>query len=279
MSLVTTCPACGVSFLIGPKQLDAHGGDVRCGKCGDVFNANDHLSEIGDSDVAVDKKESDPLSIEENIDESFPQDTAEPLMFISDASSESVTLSEDQAHGTDMEEDMLPEFSWAVPPSSKTATPTWVLWPFLLLLIALALGQSVYFLRTEIAVLLPQSRTLLDKACAVAGCTVKLPQQASLLNIDDTDLQEDPEHQGVYILSCNLINRAAFPQAYPLLELTLTDLYGKPALRRTLTPEEYLPKEIKPETGLAAFGEARLKILFNANNVKATGYRIFVTYS
>jgi hypothetical protein len=157
--------------------------------------------------------------------------------------------------------------------------PSWALWPLLLLLIALALGQGVYFLRTEVATLLPQSRPLLDKACAVAGCTVKLPQQASLLNIDDTDLQEDPEHQGVYILSCNLINRAAFPQDYPLLELTLTDLYGKPALRRTLTPEEYLPKEIKPETGLAAFGEARLKILFNANNVKATGYRIFVTYS
>jgi predicted Zn finger-like uncharacterized protein len=279
MILVATCPACGVNFLIGPKQLDAHGGDVRCGKCGDVFNANEHLSEIGDIDVAVDKKVSEPQSIEENINDSFPQDTSEPHMSRSSASSESVTLSPVQTHGMAMEDDALPEFSWATPPSSRAARPSWILWLFLLLLITLALGQSVYFLRTEIAVLLPQSRLLLEKACAIAGCAVKLPQQASLLSIDDTDLQEDPEHQGVYILSFNLINRAVFPQAYPLLELTLTDLYGKPALRRTLTPEEYLPKDIKPETGLAAFGEARLKILFKANNIKATGYRIFVTYS
>jgi predicted Zn finger-like uncharacterized protein len=277
MSLVATCPACGISFLIGPKQLDAQGGDVRCGKCGDVFNAYEHLSEIGDSDVAADKKESKSPSLEKNVDESFSQNITELPMSQSGASSERTTLSPNQTQV--MEEYVLPEFSWAAPPTNKAATSYWVLGPLLLLLVAVALGQGVYFLRTEIAVLLPQSRPILNKACAVVGCTVKLPQQANLLNIDDTDLQEDPEHQGVYILSCNLINRAAFPQAYPLLELTLTDLYGKPALRRALTPEEYLPKEIKPETGLAAFGEAHLKILFNANDVKATGYRIFVTYS
>jgi predicted Zn finger-like uncharacterized protein len=276
MSLVATCPACGVSFLIGPKQLAAHGGDVRCGKCGDVFNANEHLSEIGDRDVAVDTKEPETPGIEENIDESFPQETDERLMSRSGEPFESTAPSPDQTRG--MEEDVLPEFSWAAPPAHRAATPSWILLSLVLLLIALALGQSVYFLRTEIAVLLPQSRPFLESACAITGCTVKLPQQASLLSIDDADLQEDPERRGVYILSCNLINRAVFPQAYPLLELTLTDLYGKPALRRTLTPEEYLPGNIKPESGLAAFGEARLKILFNANNVKATGYRIFVTY-
>jgi hypothetical protein len=225
----------------------------------------------------VDKKEAEPPRIEENIDESFPQDIAEPPIPQFSAPSESVSPSLDQTHG--MDEDMPPKFSWTAPPASKTAMASWALWPLLLLLITLALAQGIYFLRTKIAAHFPQSRTFLEKTCAITGCKVELPQQASLLSIDDADLQEDPEHQGIYILSCNLINRAAFPQAYPLLELTLTDLYGKPALRRTLTPEEYLPKDIRPETGLAAFGEARLKILFNANNIKATGYRIFLTYS
>lgn len=43
MVMVTTCPACHTRFRVTPEQMDAHGGDVRCGRCAKVFNAHAYL--------------------------------------------------------------------------------------------------------------------------------------------------------------------------------------------------------------------------------------------
>jgi predicted Zn finger-like uncharacterized protein len=43
MVAVTTCPACHTRFRVTPEQMDAHGGDVRCGRCAKVFNAHVYL--------------------------------------------------------------------------------------------------------------------------------------------------------------------------------------------------------------------------------------------
>ncbi len=44
MAMSTTCPACHTRFRVTPEQLDAHGGDVRCGRCAKVFNAHVYLA-------------------------------------------------------------------------------------------------------------------------------------------------------------------------------------------------------------------------------------------
>jgi predicted Zn finger-like uncharacterized protein len=43
MALITSCPNCGTSFRVTPLHLQAHGGDVRCGRCSHVFNAFSRL--------------------------------------------------------------------------------------------------------------------------------------------------------------------------------------------------------------------------------------------
>jgi len=43
MVMVTTCPACHTRFRVTPEQMEAHGGDVRCGRCAKVFNAPVYL--------------------------------------------------------------------------------------------------------------------------------------------------------------------------------------------------------------------------------------------
>ena len=43
MVMVTTCPACHTRFRVTPEQMDAHDGDVRCGRCAKVFNAHAYL--------------------------------------------------------------------------------------------------------------------------------------------------------------------------------------------------------------------------------------------
>jgi hypothetical protein len=108
---------------------------------------------------------------------------------------------------------------------------------------------------------------------------VELPKVLELLTIDDSDLQEDADHTGVIHLSSTIINSAAFTQAYPLLEVTLTNKYDKPILRRTFTPAEYLPAGISIGLGMAPKAEIRITLGLSASGEPVAGYRVLVTYS
>ncbi len=55
-------------------------------------------------------------------------------------------------------------------------------------------------------------------------------------SIDASDLQADPAHQGLLILTATLRNRGRSPCAYPHLELTLTDAQDQVVVRRALAP-------------------------------------------
>jgi predicted Zn finger-like uncharacterized protein len=43
MSLITRCPACETMFRVVPDQLRISDGWVRCGQCGEIFDASQHL--------------------------------------------------------------------------------------------------------------------------------------------------------------------------------------------------------------------------------------------
>ncbi|MCB5191011.1 zinc-ribbon domain-containing protein [Methylobacillus arboreus] len=154
----------------------------------------------------------------------------------------------------------------------------WLAVPLCLLLLLVSLAQSVYFFRTELAGHWPASRPVLVSACEWLGCTVPLARNAELLALDDSDLQEDFEHPEVIQLSTKLINNASYTQAYPLLELTLTDDDEQPKLRRIFTPEEYLPSDTDIEAGLPANEEIQINLAFSTSGEVVSGYRVFVTY-
>lgn len=160
----------------------------------------------------------------------------------------------------------------------KPAPSPWSLGALGLALLALCIGQATYFLRTEIVSRYPPSKPYLLKFCELVGCIVELPQHANLLAIDDSDLQQDTEHENVIVLSSTLINRARFTQSYPALELTLTDVYDKPVLRRLFTPGEYLPKGTDVAAGIVADGETHVKLHLDTSGITAAGYRLYVMY-
>ncbi|MDB5851233.1 MAG: hypothetical protein JWP29_4985 [Rhodoferax sp.] len=46
MALITRCPVCGTRFKVVPDQLRISDGWVRCGECGEVFDASAELSQM-----------------------------------------------------------------------------------------------------------------------------------------------------------------------------------------------------------------------------------------
>lgn len=52
MALITRCSHCATTFRVTPLHLQAHGGDVRCGRCAQVFNAFSSLSTIQEPETS-----------------------------------------------------------------------------------------------------------------------------------------------------------------------------------------------------------------------------------
>lgn len=57
MALVTRCPSCATTFRVTPLHLQAHGGDVRCGRCERVFNAFATLTTVQEPEAAEPRTE------------------------------------------------------------------------------------------------------------------------------------------------------------------------------------------------------------------------------
>jgi hypothetical protein len=99
-----------------------------------------------------------------------------------------------------------------------------------------------------------------------------------LLSIESSDLQADGSHPSVMVLTATLRNRAAFIQAFPALELTLTGTEGQTVARRVLTSKDYAPQGTRSEPGFAAGSELQIRVYLEAAALKPTGYRLYLFY-
>ncbi len=146
------------------------------------------------------------------------------------------------------------------------------------LLIATILLQVIYFTRTSLAANYPFTKPLLQSACKLAHCAVALPKDITQLTIDDADIQEHREREGVLVFSSVLINHGAVSQTYPMIELTLTNMADEPVLRKILTPKEYLPATSKVAEGLSAQQEQPVKTSLGISEKAVTGFRVAIAY-
>lgn len=160
---------------------------------------------------------------------------------------------------------------------NKPKRNIWLILAAVLLLIV-ALLQTIYFMRSTIAVNYPQLKPHLVEACRILNCSVSLPQHLDLLTIDDSDMQESDDYQDVINFSSLLINNAPHAQAFPNIELTLTDIDDKPVLRKLVRPQEYLNSGVNNIDGMTAGEEVRINLAINVQNLSVAGYRVLLTY-
>lgn len=163
----------------------------------------------------------------------------------------------------------------SLPPDKPTR------WPFVLvaLLLVLALaGQVVFHFRSEIATTLPSLRPWLVSASQALGRDLPLLRHVELISIEVSDLQNDPAHGNLLVLNATLRNRAAYGQAYPSLELSLTDTQDTAIARRVFSPAEYLPAKTPADQPFAANSDLAVRLWIEARDIAAAGYRLYVFY-
>jgi len=143
------------------------------------------------------------------------------------------------------------------------------------LLLVLA-AQVVLNFRNVLAARYPGARPALGTACALLGCRVELPTQIDNLAIENGELSTlGPD---TYSLNTLLRNQGSLVQAWPSIELELTDANDKPVLRRVFAPAEYLPQGMSAAAGFGARAEQPIKLHFALAELKPSSYHIFIFY-
>jgi len=287
MSMFTRCPHCDTVFRVTPQQLQVSSGQVRCGRCQEVFDAFSTLtSRLPGGRL---EQPSAPVRAEQPRGHSYepPPGSDEPALVEDLAAPEPAPSAMPgtgappgrPAVSSAPEPEILtlpPELFGVAAGSPRGGWPWAVACVFALLALS---AQVAFFFPGEIALRLPSSRPVLVQYCAWTGCRVELPRVPDLLFIEASDLQLlDPAHPNEVLLTATVRNRAAFQQALPLLELTLTDSANRTAARKVFRPSEYLGT-LAPEGGIGAGQEVSVRLYLDTGELKAAGYRLYLFFA
>jgi len=181
------------------------------------------------------------------------------------------------ASAEDTESEYASRFSWQEK-RERRRVPSWIYGMLVPVLVLLFAGQALFHFRDAIAAHWPNSKPVLIKLCAAAGCQVRALQDVTALSIEASDLQADPAHKGLLILSATIRNRAPFPLAYPYIELTLSDTQEQPVVRRAFAPGEYISGAVDPDSGIAGNAELPVKLFIDASATTQAGYQVYLFY-
>ncbi|CUA85231.1 zinc-ribbon domain/Protein of unknown function (DUF3426) [Gulbenkiania indica] len=135
-------------------------------------------------------------------------------------------------------------------------------------------GQLVYLNRTRIAAEVPELRPALERACAALGCEVPLPGDRELIRTEWSELSFVPEHANLIQVSATLKNHAPYPQAYPMLELSLKDGDDQLLIRKVFTPADYLRPDDFRAGKFAPGSEVKIAMRLKVKKGRALGYNL-----
>jgi predicted Zn finger-like uncharacterized protein len=251
MSGITRCPGCATAFRVSSAQLDARDGQVRCGRCARVFDARTFLLDNGPTPA---EKEF-AAAVEKEMVAQVPAAPIRPKPAPKPSPARAL------------------EFG---PRPRKRVSKAWW-WASGAALIVGLLQLSFYY-RSELLLSFPSAKPLVASVCAQLGCRIPLPRRIELVTIESSDLQADGTNPSVMVLSATIRNRAAFAQAWPALELTLTNEQDLALARRVLGPADYVPSGTSTEPGFLPNTEVGVKLYFETAQLKPTGYRVYLFY-
>ena len=114
------------------------------------------------------------------------------------------------------------------------------LWP--VLLVVPLLGVSLLYLLRDSIPGLPLPKSVLEPVCEVFGCELPLQRDVSSIHLLDRRIVTHPTEDKALYVSIDVVNKAEFVQAYPVLAVTLANSAGEAVASRDFTPQDYLAR-------------------------------------
>jgi predicted Zn finger-like uncharacterized protein len=249
-AMQTQCPSCRSIFRVTYQQLSAAGGLVRCGKCSVIFNGNDNIRHLR-SDAAS------SLSPTPNRTPGIAAAAAvggdPPKPVIARKQKAQVETAPDynppMSTAAEPEEPAHPQVEYYLsPPGHPRRSRRIIRYGSitLLILILLLTAQYVYNEREHLTDY-PTLSGWMTKTCEYIGCEVTPRRDVDHIEIIGRNVYSHPDRPDTLRISATLVNKAPFPQSYPLTQVSFTNLQGTVVAARRFKPSEYLSS--MPKTG------------------------------
>lgn len=135
-----------------------------------------------------------------------------------------------------------PATAMAVPRFARgraRAPSAWRWWVAALLLLAL-LTAIVPIANRDVLAADPDWRPRIESICGIVGCNLPPWHEPSAFRTTASEFNPHPTVKGARLVTVSFRNTAPFAQAWPLLELTVSDINGRVVGRRRFHPSEYL---------------------------------------
>lgn len=277
------------------EQLRVHDGVVRCGRCDNVFSADQQLfSNIPDkatekpaprkksrSDGSAKPKSTKPkaatpvkrtpVTRTKAVAEPEPAPEAVKATPVRQTPpiDERVKTYRKPARAADSL-DMRLESPTAPPPRRFSAL--WIVGA--VVLTATLAAQSAYFYRDRLAAY-SELRPYLNEMCVHLHCDVQPPYDADRIElIQPTNIAPHPRIANALRLRATLVNRSNNVQAHPYMQVTLTDRTGGVLARRVFSPRQYVEQPAALETDMPPHLAVSALIDITNPDGKAVGYQI-----
>ena len=310
MSLITRCTMCETLFKVVPDQLRISDGWVRCGQCGEIFDASQNLL-VAQADEPIPRARVD-TGPDLELAESQPADTLPvdqaaaptelPLEPSTSASGIGPGLSAVPVADAVKEELVAPEASTIPSVDGQHVSSNSIEDPLAVsfmrdtaeqsrwrrpvvrgLLVLLALGllaalamQALHQERDRIAAVEPAVRPWLVAMCALTGCRLAPLRQIDSIVIDGSSFER--VRGDAYRFGFSLRNTAPIEVAMPAIELSLTDAQDQTLMRRVFMPSEFAALTQGLAGGADWSSNLNLQVKVGPQNERITGYRVLTFY-
>jgi len=243
--MYSQCPECLTIYKIGAMLLAESHGSVRCGHCNAVFDALRTLADQLPSEQVQ--------RLEVHAGGGPPPQLAVPALRPSGG--QQALLFDPDERPARLRRGGTPAFARA-----RRARPATRNWPWTLGATGLLLCLLAQIGYAERSTLLDDVRVrlVLERVCDPLGCHLPLRHEPARLELLSRDIRPHPSVPNALIISATLRNDAAFAQAFPGVEISLSDLDENRIAMRRFLPQEYLGDAHSIASGLAPGATAAL---------------------
>ncbi len=256
LDMYAECPHCHAIFRVTEDILARAGGKVRCGECNYVFE----VVEVTEDGSAIDNPPTDETLVSGDVPAheadsdkpvvSVPQiEPAKPEKPLPNGLPSSFSP-EDEApvEGDDEKDEPEEDFELIIEereeieenPRQSASALRYLGIGAALGLILLLLAQIMIANRNTIVNAVPALHPVLSGLCSVAGCTVDPRRDVKKIELVRHSIFSHPGSEGALMIRGAMVNNAVFEQPYPVIQLKLSNIQGKPVSMRRFGPDEYL---------------------------------------
>ncbi|MGH8173808.1 MAG: zinc-ribbon and DUF3426 domain-containing protein [Rhodanobacteraceae bacterium] len=222
------CPECLTIFKLSGAELGAALGSVRCGHCNAVFDALRTLAE---------QLPPEPIgNLEANPTQVSPPQLGSPV-FRPSPGQNTLLFEPEERPRASAERPVTPTFTRKRRRARTQRNGRWIAGSIVLML---TLGAQVAWAERHRWIDDSRVRAWLEPACARLHCALPPRHDASALELISRDIRPHPSVSGALIISATLRNDADFAQAFPVVEITLSDLDETRIAMRRFQPHDYV---------------------------------------